>query len=272
MKRSPSARIKLSVAAGLLLLFAATAELRPRARTITSAEARPAVEWTDSFGDGTPDFLRLSDGADRLAFRSWFTFLAESAYFSSHPPDEINDCAALIRFAYRETLRAHDAAWASGLRLTHVPPMPAIAKYSYPRTPLGSGLFRVRAGDLGRDDASNGAFGQFADAEALRMLNTHFVSRDVRRARPGDLLFYRQPGQRMPYHAMIYVGPSQITGGDNQDTWVVYHTGPDAGGPGEIRRVAVRELLQHPYPRWRPLPRNPAFLGVYRWNLLRGGQ
>ena len=126
MKPLPSARVKLCVAAGLLLLLAAAAVFRPRTRAITSAEARPAVEWTDSFGDGTPDFLRLNDGADRLAFRSWFTFLAESAYFASHPPDEINDCAALIRFAYRETLRAHDAAWASGLRLTHVPPMPAI--------------------------------------------------------------------------------------------------------------------------------------------------
>lgn len=273
MKPSPNARVKLCVAAALLLMLAAIVLLRPRTRTIPTAEARPAVDWTDSFGDGTPDFLRLNDGADRLAFRSWFTFLAESAYFSSHPPDEINDCAALIRFAYRETLRAHDAAWASGLRLSHVPPMPPIAKYAYPRTPLGSGLFRVRAGDVDRDDASNGAFAQFADAEALRTLNTHFVSRDVRRAQPGDLLFYRQLDQRLPYHAMILVGPSQITGGENnKDTWVVYHTGPDRGGPGEIRRVMVRELLQHPYPRWRPLPQNPAFLGVYRWNILRGGQ
>ncbi len=270
MKLTSSTRLTLCVFAGVLLAVAGIAVFRPRVRAVPTAEARPAIAWTDSFGDGTPDFLRLDDGADRLAFRSWFTFLAESAYFSARPPAEVKDCAALIRYAYRETLRAHDAAWASDLRLTHVPPMPAIAKYAYPRTPLGAGLFRVRAGGLAREDASGGAFAQFADAEALRTFNTHFVSRDIRRARPGDLLFYRQPDQRMPYHAMIYIGPSQLTGGE--DDWVVYHTGPDANGPGEIRRVPVRELLQHPYPRWRPVPQNPAFLGVYRWNILRGGQ
>jgi uncharacterized protein len=270
MKFLSNTTVKLCLAAALVFCVAAFAVLRPHSRAVTAAEAKPEVEWADSFADGTPDFLRLTDGADRLAFRAWFTYLAESAYFSSHPPDEVNDCAALIRYAYRETLRAHDAAWASGLRLAHVPPMPPILKYAYPRTPLGTGLFRVRAGEVSRRDASEGAFAQFADAEALRTLNTHFVSRDVRHARPGDLLFYRQPDQKLPYHAMIFVGPSQITGGE--ENWVVYHTGPDSGGPGEIRRVAVRELLQHPYPRWRPLPLNPAFLGVYRWNILRGAQ
>ena len=270
MKLVSSTRVTLCVAGALLLGIIGLLWLRPRPRAVPTAEARPAITWTDSFGDGTPDFLRLTDGADRLAFRSWFTYLAESAYFASQPPDEVNDCAALIRYAYRETLRAHNSAWASGLRLVNVPPMPGIAKYAYPRTPLGPGLFRVRAGYVDRGAASNGAFAQFADAEALRTLNTYFISRDIRRAHPGDLLFYRQPDQRLPYHAMIYVGRSQITGGE--DDWVVYHTGPEASGPGEIRRVAVRELHQHPYRRWRPLPQNPAFLGIYRWNILRGGQ
>jgi uncharacterized protein YfaT (DUF1175 family) len=265
MKVSLSARVSVCVVAGVAILAFCTAMVRGRTNAISPAEANSAVPWSDSFGDGTPDFLRLDDGADRLAFRSWFTYLAESAYFASKPPADVNDCAALIRYAYREALRAHDAAWASNLRLTHVPPMPPIAKYSYPHTPVGAGLFRVRAAEL-----TPNAFAQFADAEALRTLNTYFVSRDVRRARPGDLLFYRQRDQKLPYHAMIFVGASQITGGDEQ--WVVYHTGPDHSGPGEIRRVEIRELLLHPYPRWRPLPDNAAFLGVYRWNILRGGQ
>lgn len=270
MKPSPNVCVKLSVGAAVLLTVSAAALFHARTRTVPAAEAHAAVAWTDSFRDGTPDFLRLTDGADRLAFRSWFTYLAESAYFASRPTEEVNDCAALIRYAYRETLRAHDAAWASGLRLVNVPPMPPITKYAYPRTPLGPGLFRVHAGEVSHEDTTNGAFAQFADAEALRAFNTYFISRNIRRARPGDLLFYRQPDQRLPYHAMIYVGRSQITAGE--DDWVVYHTGPDAGGPGEIRRVALRELLRHPYPRWRPLPQNPAFLGVYRWNILRGAQ
>src|SRR5512133_2622818 len=143
MNFSSNQRIEVCLAAGVVFCAAFFVVLRPHSRAVTSAAANPGVEWTDSFADGTPDFLRLTDGADRLAFRAWFTYLAESAYFSSRPPGEVNDCAALIRYAYRETLRAHNAAWASGLRLSHVPPMPPIAKYAYPRPPLGAGLFRV---------------------------------------------------------------------------------------------------------------------------------
>jgi len=51
---------------------------------------------------------------------------------------------------------------------------------------------------------------------------------------------------------------------------VVYDTGEDRGKPGELRRVALAELVDHPQPQWRPLPGNPNFLGVYRWNILRG--
>jgi uncharacterized protein YfaT (DUF1175 family) len=51
---------------------------------------------------------------------------------------------------------------------------------------------------------------------------------------------------------------------------VVYDTGEDHGKSGELRRVALAELLDHPQPQWRPIPGNPNFLGVYRWNILRG--
>ena len=265
MKVHRSALVKLCVPATIVVAIAALYVFWPRAVSVTSAAAKSPPPWNDSYGDGTPDFLRL-DAADRLAFRSWFAFLAEAQYFTNQPPAEIDDCAALIRFAYREALRRHDGAWASALRLPAIPPMPAVAGYSYPRTPLGANLFRVRAGA----EMSPDAFGQFADAEVLRTLNAQFVSRDLRRARPGDLLFYRQGSQRLPYHAMIFVGPSQITAGNER--WIVYHTGPDGSRAGEIRRVTVNELMRHPDARWRPVPQNRAFLGVYRWNILRGGE
>ena len=59
----------------------------------------------------------------RRAFRHWFTFLAESQYYRTpgRLPREINDCAALIRFAYRQALREHDGAWASDLDLDAAP-------------------------------------------------------------------------------------------------------------------------------------------------------
>ena len=76
------------------------------------------LDASDTIGDGTPDFLRLHDPADRVTFRRWFTFLAEAQYFRGRAlPAEIDDCAALLRFAYREALRPHDAAWAREMAL-----------------------------------------------------------------------------------------------------------------------------------------------------------
>ena len=89
----------------------------------------------------------------------------------------------------------------------------------------------------------------------------------------------------MPFHAMIFVGPSQVepspesahdghtealATGSNQ--FVVYHTGPDGKTKGIVKRLSIAELMNYPDPRWRPVASNPAFLGVYRWNILRGGE
>jgi len=243
-------------------------------------------DFTDAVGDGTPDFLRLHDPADRLAFRRWFTLLAESQYLrGQNAAPEIDDCAALLRFAYREALREHDAAWSRTVPL----PAPAtsgdVQQYQYPYTPLGSALFRVRDGSFTSDDLRDGAFGEFADAETLWRYNTFPVGRDLMRARPGDLLFFRQDSGHMPFHAMIFLGRSQIDPGSEE--FVVYDTGPTpqpastgrVGGPGRndaakgvIKRLSIAELLNYPDARWRPVPSNPAFLGVYRWNILRGGE
>ncbi len=98
-------------------------------------------DYVDVVGDGTPDFLRLHDPADRRAFRRWFTLLAESQFYRPRPLPEIDDCAALLRFAYREAMREHDSAWAHDVAL----PAPAstgdIQQYQYPYTPLGAGIF-----------------------------------------------------------------------------------------------------------------------------------
>src|SRR5262249_50318945 len=102
----------------------------------------------DSLEDGTPDFLRLHDENDRRAFRRWFSYLAEAQYFQTpvNRPAEINDCAALIRYAYREALHAHDGAWAAAARLPVMPAIDSVSKYQYPYTPLGAALFRTTSG------------------------------------------------------------------------------------------------------------------------------
>jgi uncharacterized protein len=225
----------------------------------------------DTVGDGTPDFLRLHDAADRLAFRHWFTILAESQYYRPRPLPEIDDCAALLRFAYRESLRAHDAAWSHAIALPAPADASDIQQYQYPHTPLAATLFRVRDGSFESADLRDGAFAEFADAETLWRHNTFSVGRSLASARPGDLLFYRQDtAGKMPFHAMIFVGRSQVEPGDEK--FVVYHTGPNGKAPGQIKRLSVAELLNYPDARWRPVASNPAFLGVYRWNILRGGE
>jgi len=245
--------------------------LRVEVAGLSAARVRLAMapDFADSAGDGTPDFLRLDDPDDRQAFRRWFTFLAEAQYFqpAERRPAEIADCAALIRYAYREALRVHDGNWATGAHLAVVPGIPSVSKYQYPYTPLGADLFRVKPGGFEPADLTTGAFAQFADAKTLQLRGTHFVARDLDRAEPGDLLFYRQEGDHMPFHSMIFLGPSQI--GKDAGRYLVYHTGPDAGGPGEIRRPTLDELRRFPEPDWRPLPENPRFLGVFRWNILR---
>ncbi len=220
----------------------------------------------DSAGDGTPDVLRLDDPVDAAAFRSWFTFLAEAQFFRETPalPSEISDCAGLIRYAYREALRSHDTAWAKTAALPLVPAIPSVRKYEYPYTPWGAALFRI----------GPAALAEFADAGTLLRYNTHLVSRDIRQAHPGDLIFFHQADAAMPYHSMIYLGPSQIE--NAAGPFVVYHTGPlhDAGPAkahatsGEIRRPSLAELRNHPDPAWHPVVENTHYLGVYRWNIL----
>ena len=223
------------------------------------------ADYTDSYGDGMPDFLRLHSGEDRQAFRAWFSAIAEAQ--AERPgeqlPAEIDDCAALLRYSYREALHGHDDAWLASYKSELPTASSSVEQYQYPRTPLGVSLFRVKPGSFVPEDLSNGSFAQFADAKTLMQLNTYFVGRDIHAARVGDLIFFRQLEQNSPYHSMV------VTGEDA--AWVVYHTGPIGKAKGEMRRVAIEDLLHHPDVRWRPVPENSNFLGVYRWNILRDG-
>ena len=231
--------------------------------------ALAGVPAADRYLDGTPDFLRLDTARDRETFTRWFTWLAETQAYKQREerPAEIVDCAALIRYAYRESLRRHDGPWATEQDVPAAPPAGDIAKYRYPFTPLRAALFRIAPGPFTPADLHNRAFAEFADARTLMRFNSHFVARRLERARPGDLLFYRQLEQRLPFHAMIYIGPSHFE--PDRAPRIIYHTGPIGRDPGEIRRPTTTELLAHPQPRWRPHAGNPNFLGVYRWNILR---
>jgi len=230
-----------------------------------AAQAGSVFAETDREGDGTPDFLRLN-AEDAGSFRQWFTFLAEAQYYRRDLPPEIEDCAALIRYAYRETLSRHDDAWAAHVKLPLIPPLPAIYAYHWPFTPLRAALFRTRAGPFQPADLRGGAFAEFADAKTIERFNTHRIARRLSAAQPGDLLFFRQSDVAEPFHSMIWLGPSHFDAAGGE--YVVYHTGPFAGTKGEIRRLSAEQLLRHPDARWRPVEGNSNFLGIYRWNIL----
>ena len=196
--------------------------------------------------------MRLADASDRAAFRSWFVLLAD-AQFEQRAP-EVTDCAALIRFAFREALRAHTSEWARRVALPFAPPFPDVRSAPKPDA-NGWPLFRVSEG-------APGQHAEFADAPTLVRLNARRVSRDTTALQPGDLLYFRQPQQSQPDHLMVFVGRSFF---DREHTdWIVYHTGPIDEGPGEVRKVQLRDLKQHPSARWRPLTTNQHFVGIFR--------
>ena len=213
-------------------------------------------------GGGVSAQVRLADESDRAAFRAWFVLLADAQF--ERQTEDVNDCAALVRHAVREALRTHTPEW---VRRSGLPFTPQFADVrSTPRAGSeGLPLFRISA------DATP-KFAEFADAKTLINLNAKPLGRDAHAARPGDLLYFRQPGQREPDHLMVFVGRSHFeTAGDD---WVVYHTGPgsqgvgQSGSQGEVRKVRLSTLMQHPAPRWRPLGSNPNFVGVFRLVML----
>jgi hypothetical protein len=197
--------------------------------------------------------LRLADEADRAAFRGWFVLLADSAFY--RPVAEVTDCAGLIRFAAREALRAHTAEW---LRQARLPVDPGLADVRVRPEPAPGHfpLFRVSAD-------THAPLAEFADAKTIVHYNARRIAREIGALRPGDLLYFQQPSQSEPDHLMIYVGPSRFDPSAND--FLVYHTGPtDTGGPGEMRKVRLADLMKHPSPRWRPLASNERFIGVFR--------
>ena len=214
------------------------------------------VVLATSTGPGPSAQVRLADESDRAAFRAWFVLLAD-AQFERRTAD-VTDCAALVRHAVREALRAHTPEW---IRRSGLPFTPQFGEVRSAPTAGSDGLrlFRVTSG-------SSPTYAEFADAKTLIGLNTQPLGRDTRALRPGDLLYFRQPGQREPDHLMVFVGRSYFD--PDGDDWVVYHTGPIDGGAGEVRKVQLLTLAQHPAARWRPIASNPNFIGVFRLGLL----
>lgn len=202
--------------------------------------------------------VRLADASDRAALRAWFVLLADAQFY--RPTADVTDCAGLVRHAVREALRPHSPEW---LRLNQLPRVAPDVR-DRPRARDGAlPLFRVDAGE------GAARWAEFADARTLVERNARRLGRDTGALRPGDLLYFRQRGRPTPDHLMIFVGRSRFE--VDGDDWVVYHTGPDADGPGtpgEMRKARLADLRRHPAARWRPVPENDAFVGAFRLEMM----
>ena len=195
------------------------------------------------------------DDSDRAAFRAWFTYLADAQF--ERRTDDVTDCASLVRHAYREALRPHSAAWFQTTKLPRLVSFPDVRRIP----PMKDGawlLFKVAS--------TPERYGEFADAETIVDLNARRLGRDARVAQPGDLLYFRHDDANNPSHLMIFVGETRFDR-DRHD-WLVYHTGPDNGSRGEVRKVSLADLERHPSPRWRPIAANREFVGVFRLAIL----
>lgn len=203
--------------------------------------------------------VRLADASDRAALRTWFVLLVDAQFY--RPTPDVVDCAGLVRHAVREALRPHSPEWLRQMALPRVAPdvrdRPAARDGALP-------LFRVPA------DAEGGErWGEFADARTLVELNARFLGREAAALRPGDLLYFHQHGRASPDHLMVFVGRSSFEPEGND--WIVYHTGPDADGPGtpgEMRKVRLADLVRHPAPHWRPTLENERFVGLFRLEMM----
>ena len=196
-----------------------------------------------------PAQIRLLDDTDRNACRAWLVVLADAQFY--RPSADVTDCAGLVRHAVRESLRAHTPEW---LRQWALPGMPTYADVRHPPLPRDGSWPLFRVGD--------DRYAEFADARTIIRYNARFISRSIAAARAGDLLYFHQDAGTVPDHLMVFVGPSVFD--PSARDWIVYHTGPDGAKAGEVRKVRARDLARHPAPRWRPVPENPVFVGVFR--------
>ncbi|HEX9010180.1 MAG TPA: DUF1175 family protein [Holophagaceae bacterium] len=205
-------------------------------------------------GGAFPSGLR--EEGDREAFRAWFVALLEQQLEGPSPAWEPGqrDCAGLMRFAFREALAPHTAAWRDRVAFT------GGSAGGDPSPAFGGGWRQGFPTPEGLQPFAKGAF--------LRRFACVPLGRDLALARPGDLIFFARGGARPePDHVMAFVR-SDADGAPV----LLYDTGPEGTGtsrqPGEVRRVRLEDLLHHPDPEFRPLAENPAFLGLYRWQLL----
>lgn len=217
----------------------------------------PESEETDN-NESEQSGLNI-DSSDERALRESAAViaLAQANHLSPTWQKSQQDCAGLVRFAYREALRARSTRQLKRLEISSRIYLPTVSPTLRNRYPTFPAIW-ITAFD--NDGAP--VFGNFADAETLISYNFVLESRDFEQAKLGDILVFRKELESLsPYHLMLYApGPS--------GKYVVYHNGGQ-NNEGQVRVVRADDLFSSPDPSWRPNRNNPFFLGVYKWKGLQ---
>ena len=102
-------------------------------------------------------------------------------------------------------------------------------------------------------------YSSFADVKNLILYNTVFLGKDKNKIdlKTGDILFFYNPNQKLPYHSMIYIKIK------NKE-FLIYHTGPMEDKKGEFKLIEYNLIFKHPESLWFPIPSNENFLGFFR--------
>lgn len=233
---------------GLLLLAGAA---------LSASPAAPGAQDQDR--DGYPDAAELY-GEDRARFSEWFAAIAESQFYGMNADWKVQDrdCSGLLRYAFVQALLPHDAAWKAKFKFLPTPRLPSVQNLRYPLPFISRSVFRVAPGAYQPGDVGAGRLVGRTGAQYLANYSSVRVSRDIRTAQRGDLLFFFRP-RVGSYHSMVYLGGGMV----------VYHTGASPEEGGEVRLLSIQTLLKHPDAAFHPTLDNPNFLGVYRWKVLQ---
>lgn len=182
------------------------------------------------------------DSTQSRILRAWMAKIIHTQLKQPTPRWQQRDCAGLVRFAVAESLRSHDAAWrqANGLRAQMVPPDLVL-------TPAQAALRH-------RWQLADGRQAAYVGALELVQENTTFVSKSWNQAQIADLFLYDHGDEQ---HLMVWMG-----------SYCAYHTGSVSKTDNGLRSVALQKLLRWQDTRWRPLPDNPNFAGVFRLSIL----
>ncbi len=239
-----------------------TEDLMPSEVERYRREVEPKIREAQKSSGG----YALLSPQDEQAMRQSVVSLALSQRTRRSPQWEPaqHDCAGLVRFSYREALKARSLGQLRALALPPGVRLPAVSEEARRVFPFYPNLWQI-----GGDADNRPAFSAFADAETLLAWNFEARGYDPQLAQPGDILAFRRSAENFlaldvsgDYHLMLVTEPIHPDG----RALVVYHNG---SSPGEVRSVMLRELYSSPDPTWMPVSSNPYYLGVYQWNRFR---